>query len=270
MFLPGFVLGVASCWHKNMLKTIVAHPSVVLMPTFTHFTFESKTMWSGDSEQTFITFSSKFTLANIILSVVSSVVYGMSMTHMAGWEEIYAAIPRYLSYYLHNPCLNFPWILLPVLGLLLTFFSLLFISHISHIHPAFKYTLANLVLNTAAYLVFRIILSVANVGVLQPPWDQHIYFLPFPILGLLVTILKVILKHYCNYDLFACLSLPRVEYGALVCSSLQAHYVLDADGMPERVIEEEEEEVDDQNVVLEMVRNREAEVVDSPDEMTAG
>ena len=33
MFLPGFFLGVFSCWHTDMLKTIVAHPSVVLMPT---------------------------------------------------------------------------------------------------------------------------------------------------------------------------------------------------------------------------------------------
>ena len=33
IFLPGFLIGVFSCWHKGMLKTIVAHPSVVLMPT---------------------------------------------------------------------------------------------------------------------------------------------------------------------------------------------------------------------------------------------
>ena len=51
MFLPGFLLGVASCWHKNMLKTIVAHPFLVLMPTFTHYTLESSTMWSGHSQR---------------------------------------------------------------------------------------------------------------------------------------------------------------------------------------------------------------------------
>ena len=45
MFLPGLLLGIASCWHKNMLNTIVAHPSIVLMPTFTHFSFEISTKW---------------------------------------------------------------------------------------------------------------------------------------------------------------------------------------------------------------------------------
>ena len=78
MFIPGFVLGVASCWHKNMRKTIVAPPSVVLMPTFTHFTFRSNTKWCKGSEdeggereegkttalstEPFITFSPKFTI----------------------------------------------------------------------------------------------------------------------------------------------------------------------------------------------------------------
>ena len=51
---------------------------------------------------TFITFSPKLPFANIILSVASSVVYGMSMTHIAGREQIYAGVPRYLSNYLHN------------------------------------------------------------------------------------------------------------------------------------------------------------------------
>ena len=50
----------------------------------------------------------------------------------------------------------------------------------------------------------------------------------------------------------ACFSLPRVEYGALVCSKPEAHFVLDTDGRPENVLENKEE-VDNQNEVLEMV-----------------
>ena len=50
----------------------------------------------------------------------------------------------------------------------------------------------------------------------------------------------------------ACFSLPRVEYGALVCSKPEAHFVLDTDGRPEHVLENKEE-VDNQNEVLEMV-----------------
>ena len=34
-FLSGLLLGIISCWHKDILKTIVAHPSVLLMPAFT-------------------------------------------------------------------------------------------------------------------------------------------------------------------------------------------------------------------------------------------
>ena len=46
----------------------------------------------------------------------------------------------------------------------------------------------------------------------------------------------------------ACFSLPRVEDGALVCSTPEAHFVLDTNGKPEN-----EEKVDNQNEVLEMV-----------------
>ena len=50
-----------------------------------------------------------------------------------------------------------------------------------------------------------------------------------------------------------CLSLPRVEYGALLVSfKPEAHFVLDTNGKPENVLENEEE-VDNQNEVLEMV-----------------
>ena len=55
-----------------------------------------------------------------------------------------------------------------------------------------------------------------------------------------------------------------IEYGALVCSNPQAHYVLDADGKPMLVLEED---VDDQNEVLEMAGTKEAEVVDSREEL---
>ena len=114
MFLPGLVLGIASCWHKDIFKTIVAHPSVVLMPAFTHFAFESSDKWcrgkdeEGDQEEgetrrestePFIRFSPKFTLVNVILSIVGNVVYGISLTYMGGFQNTwngYAEVPVYL------------------------------------------------------------------------------------------------------------------------------------------------------------------------------
>jgi len=37
-FLPGFLVGLFSCWHLGILKTFLAQPSVFLLPVFTHFT----------------------------------------------------------------------------------------------------------------------------------------------------------------------------------------------------------------------------------------
>lgn len=83
-----------------------------------------------------------------------------------------------------------------------------------------------------------------------------------------LLLLKVLPTRYCNFTYPACFSLPRVEYGALVCSDPQAHYVLDADGKPELVHEEEEDEVDNQNEVLEMVSDTvEAETVNIQEEL---
>ena len=93
MLLPGLLLGLASCWHRGILKTFLAHPSILLMPAFTHFTFASSTKWCKDSstteegkeedeekeegekgkekaEEPFIIFSAKFTILNIIISTM--------------------------------------------------------------------------------------------------------------------------------------------------------------------------------------------------------
>ena len=257
IFLPGFLLGVVSCWHKNMLKTIFAHPSIVLMPAFTHFTFKSNTKWckgrmeeneeeNEKSTDPFITFSPKFTLANVIISIIGNIVYAISMTHIAGWDELHEGLPVYLSLYL------LPYILMPILGFLLTLSCLLFTPNSSGIHSAVKYILGNLVFNAAAFLVFSVILRVSN-GRAYYTAHQRLCFLLIPILGLLVTVLKIILARYCNINLPACFSLPKVEYGALVCSNLQAHYVLDSDGKPELIPEYEEDEVvNNQRNVLEM------------------
>jgi hypothetical protein len=142
MFLPGFLLGLASCWHRGILKTFIAHPSIILMPTFTHFTFASSTKWCRRSskkeedpnkeedgkqqenaggeaeEEPFITFSAKFTFLNMGASVICHVIYCLSMIQMAGWGGREGGIPSFLYFYLH---LGVP---LCILGLLLTLLTL--------------------------------------------------------------------------------------------------------------------------------------------------
>ena len=102
MFLPGLFLGLISSWHRGILKTIIKHPSIVLLPAFTHFTFASSSKLCQCSskeegkeedeeekegekaEEPFIIFSAKFTLLNLLLSTAGHVVYGLSMTHISG------------------------------------------------------------------------------------------------------------------------------------------------------------------------------------------
>jgi hypothetical protein len=139
MFLPGFLLGVASCWHRGILKTFLAHPSILLMPAFTHFTFASSTKWckgcskekeedeeegeqQEEAEEPFIIFSAKFSLLNLLISTLGIIGYCLSMTHMDTY------IPRrYLDFYLYysSSVINIPFIFVPILGLLL---NLLFLA----------------------------------------------------------------------------------------------------------------------------------------------
>ena len=129
MFLPGLLLGLVSCWHRGILKTFLAHPSILLLPAFTHYTFASSTKWckgsskekgkeedeergekqkragggggGGEAEEPFIVFSPKFTLLNILLNLIAHVAYGLSMTHIAGWDNRWpGGMPKYMLVYL--------------------------------------------------------------------------------------------------------------------------------------------------------------------------
>jgi len=202
MFLPGFLLGLVSCWHRGILKTLIAHPSIILMPTFTHFTFASSTQWckgssnkegekeeGGDTEESFITFSAKFTFLNVGASVICSVVYGLSLTQLAGWNSVYDGRDRVPDY-------------------------------------------------LAGYLL---------VGV------------PFFILGLLLTLLT----------LASTSTRPNVEYGALLPTSLHAHYVLGANGKPELILGDEEVKSEETEMVkTEMVNTEKGEKIDNQDDET--
>ena len=40
-FLPGLLTGILASPHRGFLKTFLSHPSVFLLPTFSHFTFST-------------------------------------------------------------------------------------------------------------------------------------------------------------------------------------------------------------------------------------
>ena len=111
MILPGLLLGLASCWHRGILKTFLAHPSIILMPVFTHFTFASSSKWckrsptgkrrerdeeeeegekqekaGGAEKEPFVVFSTRCTLLNLTLTLSTGgcVVFGLSMTQVLG------------------------------------------------------------------------------------------------------------------------------------------------------------------------------------------
>ena len=152
IFLPGFLLAIASCWHRGILKTFLAHPSIILLPTFTHFTFASSitTKWfkgilkkeedenkeenqektTGEAEEPFVTFSASCTLLNALLSVVGSVAYCLSITYI-NESHVWRGIPYHLKHYLYFWRDDIPFILVPILGLLLTIFSLALNSNCS-------------------------------------------------------------------------------------------------------------------------------------------
>lgn len=81
MFLPGIIIGMMSiCRNKNTIKIIAAHPSILLLPVFTYFTFSTnKKMCSKgeniDVAETRITFSRNWTLANIGASVLGYIMF---------------------------------------------------------------------------------------------------------------------------------------------------------------------------------------------------
>ena len=137
-FLPGLVLGIISCWHRGILKSFLAHPSIILMPTFTFFTFASSAKWfkgckseekeqeevetkdmqTTHEEEPYITFSAKWTAVNILLSTAGHLAYGSVMT--MGWTSTYKGIPHNLLYYLYEPDHHIPFIAIPILGILVT------------------------------------------------------------------------------------------------------------------------------------------------------
>ena len=109
-FLPGFLIGLFACWHRGILKTLLAHPSVFLLPVFSHFTFASNSKpccQGGDGGKSFIAFSPKYTAINVGVSVAGILTYCFSLKFDLEQVGIYLGVGL--------PC--------SILGLILTLFT---------------------------------------------------------------------------------------------------------------------------------------------------
>ena len=77
MFLPGLIIGLLSlCHHPSLPGHMLAHPSLLLLPVFTSFTFSCQPRLCGQGEggEARVVWSTNWTLVNLSVSTVSIVV----------------------------------------------------------------------------------------------------------------------------------------------------------------------------------------------------
>ena len=228
IFLPGFILGLMSCWHRGILKTFIAHPSILLMPTFTHFAFASSTKWCKRSQKEevkeedeeeeegerqektnpYIAFSSKATNFNLLLATLGVVFIYL---RNANSEEYLFRLFRL------GDIVFLIFILVPILGVL--------------------FTVLSLVLNSARPTCCRCNCSSGR------PNSSCSSTCPPP-------------SCCCS-----CFTLPSIEYGALVTSRPFSHFVLGANGKPQPVPEVNVEETEMADNAKE-IENQEEELVE--------
>ena len=93
VFIPGFVVGLSVCWHRGILKTFRAQPSVFLLPMFSYFTCASSNSKfccgvgkqkihngrdesaTAEVENTYIAFPPKYTAVNAAVGIVGFLLY---------------------------------------------------------------------------------------------------------------------------------------------------------------------------------------------------
>ena len=69
--LPSLITGIAFIWHRSLFKTFLSHPSLLLLPMFSFFTFESNAQkCCANDDEVEIRFSVKATLFNIVFSLL--------------------------------------------------------------------------------------------------------------------------------------------------------------------------------------------------------
>ena len=85
LFIPQTLLAIFSTigWSKASLKILFQHPSLILLPTFTFFTFAKMETGCGPQDLR-IRFSKRFTFYNMVLSTIynMAVIFFLYIPHM--------------------------------------------------------------------------------------------------------------------------------------------------------------------------------------------
>ena len=97
VFISGFVVGLFACWHRGILKTFRAQPSVFLLPIFSYFTCPSSNSKlcygvgkqkihngrdesaTAEVENTYIAFPPKYTAVNAAVGIVGFLLYASNL-----------------------------------------------------------------------------------------------------------------------------------------------------------------------------------------------
>ena len=111
-FLPGLLLALVSTFHTNMLSSFLRHPSLLLLPTFTSFTFASNTkLWGKQEKEVEVRFSWRATGVNLLLTSVGHVAFSVNAPRVVcgkGYKQ------EYTNFF------QVAWFPLALLGLLFT------------------------------------------------------------------------------------------------------------------------------------------------------
>ena len=112
-FLPGVLVSMFACAHCEILKTFLVHPSVFLLPVFTHFTFLSKRNFCCEGEnggESFISFSPMTTAVNAGVCIAGALAYLFTLPLVATHPDWFCSTELFLK--LGLPC--------TIIGLILT------------------------------------------------------------------------------------------------------------------------------------------------------
>ena len=119
--LPGLITGMIFIRHCSLLKTFITHPSLMLLPAYTFFSFESNTKCCpcnhNSQNEVEITFSVKATCFNILFSLASVIVYILTSTKFP--DDFYRNGLGYTS------CTEVTQYVILLVGILLTLILLL-------------------------------------------------------------------------------------------------------------------------------------------------
>ena len=112
-FLPGLLIGLFASCHRTLLRTFLTHPSVYLLPVFTHFTFSANSnrvccrkgkheenYFQEDQvgEKRFIAFSPTATAVNIGVSVAGILAFVFITPMLFTRQELYCGTGAYIVF----------------------------------------------------------------------------------------------------------------------------------------------------------------------------